>query len=170
MRGTCPPAATRTARRIRVVSRRLLVACSAAQVLAGVAGQVLAVRRGLAFDVAFTPWSGRRDRVGRDAWFIGTGVSAPAAWLTLEAVATAQLARADDRRLRRVLGAAGAATAVGYLVERETRTALRPRGSDPLVTPVVLAGLAASAAAAWLGLAPGAAAPSTTRRGDTPGR
>lgn len=141
--------------------RRVLVAVSAVQLAAGIAGQVLALRRKMAFDIALLGWTGRPDRVRRDSLVLGTGVSAPATILAAQAVATARLAGGDTRAAR-VLGLLGATMTAGYLVERETRTALLPEGWDPAVTPVVVSGIALAAAMAGLGLG-GRAAPHRAR-------
>jgi len=62
--------------------RRVLVAISAAHLSAGVAGQLVALRDGRAFDIALVGWRGQPERVFRDSWLIGTGWSAPVVMLT----------------------------------------------------------------------------------------
>jgi hypothetical protein len=132
-------------------ARPWLVAVSTAQLAAGVAGQVLALRRGLAFDIALLCWRGRRDRVLRDSWLIGTGVSAPVSMLAAQAVLTSRLAHRPSGAASRALGTLGAAMVAGYLVEHETRAALSPRSIDPLATPVTASGLGLAVGMAWLG-------------------
>jgi hypothetical protein len=132
--------------------RSVLVAVSTAQLAAGVAGQVLALQRGLAFDIALLQWKGRRDQVARDSWLIGTGVSAPVSMLATQGIATAGLAKRPSAAAARVLGMLGAAMVAGYLVERETRVALTPRTWDPMVTPVTATGVGLATAMAYLGL------------------
>ena len=132
--------------------RRLLVVVSSAQLAAGFAGQVVALRRQLPFNVAVIGWRGRPDRVAKDSWLFGTGVSAPVVMLALQAAATVRLARAPSGVAARTLGILGALMVGGYLVEAETRKALGRRGRDPVVTPVAAAGLALAAPMAYLGL------------------
>jgi hypothetical protein len=133
-------------------TRPVLVAASAGQLGAGVAGHLIALRDGKFFDVALVGWHGRPDRVARDSWLLGTGLSAPVVMLTAQAAATAVLALRPSRRATRVLGVLGAAMSCGYLVEQEFRHALVPGGWDRQVTPVVVAGFALSASMAVLGL------------------
>jgi hypothetical protein len=135
-----------------VSTRRILVAVSAAQLGTGIAGQVLALKRGLAFDIALVGWRGRPDRVARDSWLLGTGISAPVAMLTIQGAATARLALGPSAAAARALGMLAAAMIGGYLIERETRTALAPGGSDGIVTPVVAAALGLCVPMAGLGL------------------
>jgi hypothetical protein len=135
-----------------VNARRVLVALSAAQLVAGTAGHVLALKRGLAFNIAFIGWRGRPDRVARDSWLLGTGISAPVLLLAIQSAATARLAVGANAAAARFLGALGAAMIGGYLIEHETRTALAPGGADGIVTPVVAAGLGLCVPMAGLGL------------------
>jgi hypothetical protein len=132
--------------------RHLLVSVSTAQLLTGVAGQLLAVKRRLAFDVTVIGWKGQPDRVLRDSWLIGTGVSAPVVMLACQAAATAQLSRRPSARAARTLGVLGAVMVGGYLVERETRKALSPRSWDRLATPVIGAAVGLAALMGGLGL------------------
>src|SRR5689334_1777620 len=132
--------------------RKILVAVSGAQLAAGIAGQTLAVRRRLAFDIALISWCGRPDRVAHDTWLLGTGVSAPVTMLATQAGATARLAIGPVQQAERVLGLLGAAMVGGYLVEREFRAAMKPSGWDGAVTPVALAGAGLAAVMAALGL------------------
>jgi hypothetical protein len=116
------------------------------------AGHVLAVRRGLAFDIALIGWRGRPERVRRDSWLLGTGLSAPVVMLAMEAAATARLATTGSQSAARTLGVLGAAMIAGYLVEQEFRTALTPQGWDPSVTSVAVAGFSLAVPMAGLGL------------------
>jgi hypothetical protein len=135
-----------------VSARRVLVAVSAAQLGTGIAGQVLALQHGLAFDIALIGWRGRPDRVSRDSWLLGTGISAPVVMLAIQGVATARLAWGQSAVAARALGVLGAAMIGGYLIDRETRTALTPGGSDGIITPVVAAALGLCVPMAGLGL------------------
>jgi hypothetical protein len=132
--------------------RHALVVVSVAQLIAGIGGQALAVRRQLAFDIALIPWRGRRDRVAHDSWLLGTGLSAPMTMLRTQAAATFHLAMRPDPRAERVLGVLGSAMVGGYLVEREFRAAMKPSGWDRAVTPVGAAGAGLAAAMAVLAL------------------
>jgi hypothetical protein len=135
-----------------VRSRRTLVGISAVQLAVGVLGQVVAHRRRLNYDVLFPPMRGRPEHVGRDSVLFGTALSAPVTMLATQAACTARLSRSEDPRAARTLGALGAAMSAGYLVERTGRAALTPRGADPVVTPIVIAGTGLAAAMAWAGL------------------
>ena len=132
--------------------RRVLVAVSAAQLAAGVAGQLVAMRDERSFDIALVEWRGQPERIARDSWLLGTGLSAPVVILTIQAVATARLAAGPCQWATRTLGVLGGAMAGGYLIEREFREALSPSGWDPVVTPIALAGFVLALAMAALAL------------------
>jgi hypothetical protein len=134
--------------------RRALVAISAAQLAAGVAGQLIALRDRRSFDIALLRWRGDPENVLKDSWLQGTGLSAPIYMLATQAVATTRLATAPSQLATRYLGALGALMACGYLVEREFRSAFSPTGLDPAVTPVAAAGFSLSVAMALTGLQP----------------
>ncbi|QNN51176.1 hypothetical protein [Nocardioides mesophilus] len=131
--------------RSRSPLRRLLLVVSTAQLGVGVAGQVWALRDGHPFDVAVLHWRGRPDRVGRDSWLFGTGLSAPVAMLVAQAGAIARLAAGPSRAATDTLGLLGAAMVPGYVLEHEFREATSAGGRDPVVTPLVLAGSALAA-------------------------
>jgi hypothetical protein len=131
---------------------RRLVAISTAQLVAGTAGHILALRRGLAYDIALINWKGRPDRMVTDSWLLGTGISAPIAMLIAQAVATARLAATDSATSARTLGVLGAAMTCGYLIEREFRAALTPSGWDRATTPVAAAGFALAVPMTRMGL------------------
>lgn len=133
-------------------SRLLLVAVSAAQLAAGTAGQIVALRDRRPFDVAVVGWRGRPERVGRDSWLLGTGLSAPVVMLGAQATATVRLAAGPSRVATGTLGVLGAAMIGGYLIEREVRTAMTPAGFDPAVTAVAGVAIALAALMAVLGL------------------
>jgi hypothetical protein len=137
-------------------ARNVLVAVSVGQLVAGLAGQVVAVRERRAFDVAILRWRGSPDRVGRDTWLLGTGLSAPVFMLAVQSAATAVLATRHNLGAQRVLGALGAAMMAGYLVEHEFRSVLTPAGLSPTATPVAVTGFGLAAAMAVLGLRPAA--------------
>jgi hypothetical protein len=134
------------------MSRRHLVAISAAQLVAGAAGQLLALRRGLAFNIAVIGWKGRPDRVAKDSWLLGTGLSAPDTMLAAQAAATVHFAATGSHNSARALGVLGAAMTGGYLVEQEFRKAMTPARWDRAVTPVAAAGFALAVAMARRGL------------------
>jgi hypothetical protein len=127
------------------------VAISAAQLVAATAGHILAVRRGLAYDIALLGWQGRPDRTAKDSWLLGTGISAPMPMLIGQAAATARLAATGSRTSERVLGVLGVAMVAGYLVEREFRAALTPTRWNRAITPVAAAGFALAVPMACLG-------------------
>jgi hypothetical protein len=131
-----------------VPSRHALVAVSAAQLAAGLTGQVLALRRRRHFDIAVL--RGSPDTVGRDSLWAGTALSAPVWMLAAHGWAAARLAAGPDERARQVLRLLGSGMVPGYLVERLDRERLRSPGSDPLETAVVVGGLGLAAAMAVL--------------------
>lgn len=117
-------------------SRRLLVAVSAVQLVAGAAGQLVALRGRRSFDITLLGWRGQPERVGRDSWWIGTALSPPLVMLSIQAAATVRLWAGPSRTATRVLGSFGAAMACGSLLEREVRSALSPAGWNPTTTPI----------------------------------
>jgi hypothetical protein len=132
-----------------MATRSALVAVSAAQLAAGLAGQLVALRRRRNYDVGFM--KGSPAHVGRDSLWAGTAYSAPITMLATQAWATARLRRGPDDGARRLLGMLGVLMVPGYLMERHGRAHLRPGGLDPLETPVLLAGLGLAAAMGVLG-------------------
>jgi hypothetical protein len=76
-------------------TRHALVVISAAQLAAGVAGQLVAVRDRRSFDIALIGWRGRPNRVAHDTWLLGTGLSAPVTILATQA--SPRRASAADR-------------------------------------------------------------------------
>jgi hypothetical protein len=129
--------------------RSALVAVSAVQLAANVAGQVVALRRRRAFDVPFL--HGDPAHVGRDSWWFGTAYSAPSYMLAGQAYAVARLAAGPDDRARAMLRLLGTSMVPGYLSERFARQLLAPRRFDPVETPIVAVGLLGAAAMAVLG-------------------
>lgn len=132
--------------------RVVLVVASSAQLVAGLAGQRVAVRQGRIFDIAFIGWRGQPERVAHDSWLIGTALSAPVTMLALQAVATARLLGSPSRAAARTLGVLGAAMSCGYLVEKEFRTAMTPTGLDPVTTPIAATGFGLAVVMAVTGL------------------
>jgi len=129
--------------------RPTLAAVSAAQLAAGLAGQLVALSRRRNFDVGFM--RGSPEHVGRNSLWAGTAYSAPMPMLAAQAWATARLRRGPDDGARRLLGMLGVLMVPGYLMERYGRAHLRPGGLDPLETPVLLAGLGLAAVMGVLG-------------------
>jgi hypothetical protein len=129
--------------------RSALVAVSAVQLAAGLAGQVVALRRRRAFDVTFM--RGSPGRVARDSLWAGTAYSAPSYMLVAQAWAIARLLRGPDDRARQVLHLLGTVMIVGYPMERWARHRLGPDGFDPVETPITAAGLTGAVAMAVLG-------------------
>jgi hypothetical protein len=125
---------------------------SAAQLAAGVAGQVIAVRDRRPFDLPLLGQRGRPEDVVRDSVFNGTALSAPITMLLTQAAATFRLAIAPSPIAARTLGALGATMTCGYLMEREFPRAFSPAGLDPVVTPVAAGGLMLAVAMARSGL------------------
>ncbi|MGY1772741.1 hypothetical protein [Blastococcus sp. SYSU D00813] len=130
-----------------------LARLSAAQLAAGLAGQVLAVARRAHYDIPFA--TGRPEDVVRDSLFMGTAFSAPVDMLALQAWATARLARRPgDVLARRVLRGLGTVMVAGYLMERRDRERLTRGGADAVETPLVVVSLALAAAMALGGRPP----------------
>ncbi len=132
-----------------VGARRALVAVSALQLGAGLAGQALALRRRRAFDTPLLAGSPRT--VGRDSWWAGTALSPPAWTVAVHAAALARLAARPDPRAAAVLGWVGAALVPGYLQERLVRHRLTPAGAERAETAAAVVGLASAAVMAALG-------------------
>jgi hypothetical protein len=132
-----------------MTQRRTLVATSYAQLAGQVAGLAVALRRKRFYDVGFM--KGSVEHIRRDAVFSGTAYSGPVSMLSAQVWATRRLAAGPDDLARRVLGALGALNVAGYLAERFFRQHLRPRGWDPVETPVLAASLALAAAMAVFG-------------------
>lgn len=141
------PASTRSA---STRSRSTLTTIAAVQLAACVAGQVVAVRRRLPYDVAFPPLSGRPEHVVRDSWLMGTALSAPIAMLALQAGAVSRLRRGPSRPAVRILTGLGTAMVGGYLGERVVRSRLGGH-FDAVETPVAAVGLSLATAMALSG-------------------
>jgi hypothetical protein len=132
--------------------RSRLVAVSAVQLAAQLAGHVVAVRRRRYFDVPFM--TGSPEHIVRDWLWFGTAFSAPVYMLGPEVWAVARLAAGPHEPARTVLRLLGTALVVGgYPWERLCRERLTPRGFDPVETPIVAVGLAGAVAMAALGRA-----------------
>ena len=125
---------------------RLLATVSAAQMVFGVSGLAVALRRRHAFDIP--GWKGSPDRVATDAAWMGTALSAPGPMLVAQAVATVMTARRPSRSARRVLGLLGGGMSIGYPIERLVRHRLTPAGWDPVESPLALGGWALAIAMA----------------------
>lgn len=139
-------------------ARRLLLVAAAAQLTTALVGHAVAVRRGLPVDIAVLglrprvplgPRSSRR--VARDAWTIGTDLSAPVPALLVQAGALALLARRPPstpagRAAALVLGVQAAVASAGQPAERLGRARLVPGATDPVETPVVVLGTALAVA------------------------
>ena len=128
--------------------RSALVAVSAAQLAAGLAGHVVALRRRLHYDVP--SMLGSPEHVARDSLWFGTAISAPVYLLGAQAWGIARLRRGPDERARQVLRLIGTGLISGYLLERQCRRRLSPGGLDPVETPIVAVGLAGTVAMAVL--------------------
>jgi hypothetical protein len=136
--------------------RRLLVAISTGQLIAGATGWAVAVRRRRNWDLRrpWAPWGflhGAQEHVGRDSLWSGTAYSAPAFMLAVQLWAIRRLAAGPDDGARRLLGVSGAVMTPGYLGEKDVRAHLRPGGWDPVETPLVVASISLAAGMAVLG-------------------
>ena len=132
-----------------MTTRSALLAVSAVQLTASLAGQVLALRRRRSFDTPLLAGSPRT--VGRDSWWAGTALAPPAWTVAVHAAALARRAARPDPRAAAALGWVGAALVPGYLQERLVRRRLTRAGAEPLAPAAVVVGLASAAALAVLG-------------------
>ncbi len=82
---------------------------------------------------------------------VGAAYSAPSYMLAAQAWAITRLLRGPDDRARQVLRLLGTGMVPGYVMERWNRVLLRPRGFDPVETPIVVVGLAGAVAMAAFG-------------------
>jgi len=128
---------------------RTLAVVSAAQLGAGVAGMVVALRRVHPYDVLWM--HGPPDAIARDTLFKGTALSAPVSTLLTQAALTAVMAGRPSRRVARELRIVGLTMVAGYLGERLVRRRLRPAGWDALESPLIIAALGLSVGMAALG-------------------
>jgi hypothetical protein len=129
--------------------RFLLVAVSAVQLAANLAGQVVALQRRRHFDVPYM--TGSPEHVGRDSWWFGTAYSTPSYIVAAQAYAIARLVAGPDDRARAMLRLVGTSVAPGYLSERFVRQVLTGRVMDPVETPIVVVGFAGMIAMAIAG-------------------
>jgi hypothetical protein len=128
---------------------RTLAVVSAAQLGAGVAGMVVALRRVHPYDAFWM--HGQPEAIARDTLFKGTALSAPVSTLVTQAVLTAVIARRPSQRAARGLRIVGLTMVAGYLGERLVRQRLRPSGWDALESPLIMAALGLSVGMAALG-------------------
>ena len=135
-----------------MASRTTLVAVSTVQLAAQLAGHVVALRRRRHFDVPFM--TGSPEHLVRDWLWFGTAYSAPPYLVGPQVWALARLLRGPDDRARWVLRWLGTGMTAGYLSERCVRLRVRPRGFDPVETPVVAAGWGGAVALAVLARRP----------------
>jgi hypothetical protein len=115
---------------------RTLAVVSAAQLAAGVAGMVVALRRVHPCDVLWM--HGQPDAIARDTLFKGTPCRPRCPrW-------------SPRRRAARGLRIVGLTMVAGYLGERLVRQRLRPAGWDALESPLIIAALGLSVGMAAL--------------------
>jgi hypothetical protein len=122
----------------------VLAAVSAGQLLCGLAGLAVAVRRRTPSDPVGMHLHVPRDHILRGSVLLGTGQSAPLVMMALQAWATLRVAQREDARAVRVLRALGTVMVAGYLVERASP--LWPGRRDAVATPVFAGGLAGAVA------------------------
>lgn len=130
--------------------RRVMLIVAGAQLAAGLAGMVTAIRREYAYDVFWM--HGRANNVRRESILFGTAMSPPVWMLACQAALIVALAQGGTRRFEPALGGLGAAIVGGYLGERLVRERLAPGGWHPLESPLLLAGIGLASAMAVLGL------------------
>ena len=109
---------------------QLLAAVSAAQLVSGVAGMVVALRRRHPYDVFWM--HGETEKIARDTLFRCTALSAPVSNLLLQAALTAVVAARPSRRAHKHSVPWGALLVPGYLRERLVRRRLGPSGWERL--------------------------------------
>jgi hypothetical protein len=105
---------------------QLLAAVSAAQLVSGVAGMVVALRRRHPYDVFWM--HGETEKIARDTLFRGPALSAPVSNLLIQPALTAVVAARPSRRARQALGALRGPIGAWYVGERLVRQRLRPSG------------------------------------------
>jgi hypothetical protein len=130
--------------------RRVLAGVALGQLAAGLAGLRIAVRKRLPSDPVGVHLNLSTEHLARNQIVLGTARSAPGVMLAIQAIATAALLRAPNRRARRTLGVLGCIMTFGYLIERHPP--VTPGRFDPVETPVYGAGLVGAVLMAWLGL------------------
>jgi hypothetical protein len=128
---------------------RTLAVVSAAQLGAGVAGMVVALRRVHPYDAFWM--HGQPEAIARDTLFKGTALSAPVSTLVTQAALTAVMARRPSQRAARGLRIVGLTMVAGYLGERLVRQRLRLSGWDTLESPLIIVALGLSVGMAMLG-------------------
>jgi hypothetical protein len=128
--------------------RSTLVALASAQLVAQLAGHVVALRRRRHFDVPFM--TGSPEHLVRDWLWFGTAYSAPPYLLGPQIWAITRLLRGQDDRARWVLRWLGTGLTLGYPSERCSRVRVSPGGFDPLETPIVVSGWSCAMAMAVL--------------------
>ncbi|MGY1728338.1 hypothetical protein ACI79J_15315 [Geodermatophilus sp. SYSU D01062] len=128
--------------------RSALVTLASAQLVAQLAGHVVALRRRRHFDVPFL--TGSPDHLVRDWLWFGTAYSAPPYLVGPQVWAVARLVRGPDDRARRVLRWVGTGLTLGYLSERCSRVRVSRDGVDRVETPIVVTGWGCAAAMAVL--------------------
>jgi len=129
---------------------RLLGGVSAAQLMTGIVGQALALKRRYPYDVPML--HGRPDRVAHDSVMMGTALSAPLSMLATQWLATRRVRRGARSPWDRVLGGLGATMVVGYLAEAHVRRRLRRSSYDAVETPLAVVAISLSVVMALLGL------------------
>jgi hypothetical protein len=131
---------------------QLLAAVSAAQLVSGVAGMVVALRRRHPYDLFWM--HGEAEKIARDTLFRGTALSAPVSNLLMQAALTAVVAARPSRWAQQALGALGVLWVPGDLGERLVRRRLRPSGWEPMESPLLVVAIGLAVAMAALGLGP----------------
>ena len=142
---------------------RRLAAVSTAQLLSGLAGLPIAIRRQLPSNPVFVDIPFPTAHIARDSVLFGTARSAPGIMMVTQAAATASLVTSPGPRARKMLGVLGAIMVFGYLVERDSP--LWPGHGGRLDTPLYAVGLAGALAMARMGLR----RPENGRVGSLPG-
>ena len=132
-----------------MVSRSALIVVSSVQLVAQLAGHLVALRRRRSFDVPFL--TGSPDHVGRDWLWFGTAYSAPSYMVAAQVWAISRLLRGPDERARRALRLLGTGMCFGYPIERMDRARIRPGGFEPIETPIVVVGWSGAITMALLG-------------------
>lgn len=128
---------------------KVLASVSLVQLIVQLAGARKALRDRIPYDLPFL--QGKPENVARDAWIIGSRLSAPGPLLAAHAAGTVLLLARPRPWLRRAIGWLGAVYIPGILLERVTRESFRH--PDRETTPLTASALGLSVAMALLGLA-----------------
>jgi hypothetical protein len=136
----------------RLPRQRILAAVSLLQLVTGLAGMAVALRRGHPYDVRIVRLRGRPDRIARDSLLLGTALSAPVVMMAAQGVLIGLVRGHAKTFAVPVLGGLGATLVAGYLGETLVRRRLSASGWDVVESPLLTVAIALASSMAALGL------------------